>query len=123
MRDTRAELLTQAELLIRTRGYSGFSYADLAEGVGIRKASIHHHFPAKSDLATALLRAFDARYDAVMAQILIEEARTVSAASAPTRTFTSKAWRRGWALPLRRLRRRAGKVTRAAEGRAFALFR
>lgn len=69
MRDTRAELLAEAELLIRRRGYSGFSYADLAESVGIRKASIHHHFPAKSDLASALLSHFDARYDLAMAEI------------------------------------------------------
>lgn len=73
MRDTRAELLTEAELLIRRRGYSGFSYADLADLVGIRKASIHHHFPTKIDLAITLLASFDARYDAAMAEI--EEAQ------------------------------------------------
>ena len=70
MRDTRAELLAEAELLIRKRGYSGFSYADLAHGVGIRKASIHHHFPTNSDLAAALLASFDARYDVAMADIV-----------------------------------------------------
>ena len=69
MRDTRAELLAAAELLIRRRGYSGFSYADLADSVCIRKASIHHHFPAKTDLAAALLASFDGRYDAAMAEI------------------------------------------------------
>ncbi len=74
MRDTRAALLAEAELLIRKRGYSGFSYADLAKGIGIRKASIHHHFAAKSDLATALLDSFDTRYDAAMAQILVVQA-------------------------------------------------
>ena len=48
-------LLAEAEILVRGRGYSGFSYADLADAVGIRKASIHHHFPTKTDLAIALL--------------------------------------------------------------------
>ena len=57
MRDTRAELLIQAETLVRGRGYAGFSYADLAEAVGIRKASIHHHFPTKVDLGAALVAA------------------------------------------------------------------
>jgi TetR/AcrR family transcriptional repressor of nem operon len=69
MRDTRAELLLQAETLVRRRGYAGFSYADLAETVRIRKASIHHHFPTKSDLAHALVAAYDARYDAALAEI------------------------------------------------------
>ncbi len=38
-------------------GYSAFSYADISEAVGIRKASIHHHFPTKAGLAVAVLRA------------------------------------------------------------------
>jgi TetR/AcrR family transcriptional repressor of nem operon len=69
MRDTRAELLAQAEMLVRGRGYAGFSYADLAGAVGIRKASIHHHFPTKVDLGAALVAAYDARYAEAMADI------------------------------------------------------
>ena len=61
MRDTRTELLIQAESLVRGRGWSGFSYADLAEAVGIRKASIHHHFRTKDDLGAALVDATLAR--------------------------------------------------------------
>lgn len=72
MRDTRSELLLQAELLVRGRGYSGFSYADLAEAVGIRKASIHHHFRTKEDLGLALIAAYDARYDEALAAILAD---------------------------------------------------
>ncbi|MCJ2080211.1 TetR/AcrR family transcriptional regulator [Methylobacterium sp. J-090] len=72
MRDTRAELLLQAETLVRGRGYSGFSYGDLAALVGIRKASIHHHFPTKASLALALVAAYDARYDAALDAILAQ---------------------------------------------------
>ena len=60
--DTRSTLLTKAEAIVRGRGYSGFSYADLADAVGIRKASIHHHFPTKTDLAIALLKSYSERY-------------------------------------------------------------
>ena len=63
-------MLDEAETLIRTRGYAGFSYADLADRVGLRKASIHHHFPGKIDLGIALLSAYDARYDVEMARLL-----------------------------------------------------
>ncbi|HBN8605839.1 TPA: TetR/AcrR family transcriptional regulator [Pseudomonas aeruginosa] len=55
---TRASLMQTAESLLCTRGYAGFSYADLAEAVGIRKASIHHHFPAKEDLGVAVVEAY-----------------------------------------------------------------
>ena len=70
MRNTRAALLDAAERLIRERGYAGVSYADLAELVGVRKASIHHHFPGKADLALALLDAYGARYETAMDNIL-----------------------------------------------------
>jgi TetR/AcrR family transcriptional regulator, transcriptional repressor for nem operon len=58
--DTKTALLDSAESAIRARGYDGFSYADLAAAVGIRKASIHHHFPAKADLARALIERYTA---------------------------------------------------------------
>jgi len=72
MRDTRTELLIQAEALVRGRGYAGFSYADLAEVVGIRKASIHHHFRTKEDLGAALVAVYEERYDEALAAIRAE---------------------------------------------------
>ena len=77
MRDTRTELLLQAEVLVRRRGYAGFSYADLAEAVQIRKASIHHHFRTKADLAQSLVEAYDARYDAALSAIRANEADAI----------------------------------------------
>ncbi|WP_174302101.1 TetR/AcrR family transcriptional regulator [Caulobacter sp. S45] len=55
MTTTREHILQTGRALIMSRGYTGFSYADVAEVVGVRKASIHHHFPAKSDLARAVV--------------------------------------------------------------------
>lgn len=60
--NTRSLLLMEAEILIRTRGYTAFSYADLAEKVGIRKASIHHHFPTKEELGSALIDEYLERF-------------------------------------------------------------
>ncbi len=53
--NTADEILACARSLIVAGGYNGFSYADIADVVGIRKASIHHHFPNKVDLVKALL--------------------------------------------------------------------
>lgn len=53
--NTAGQIIDTARHLIMTRGYNGFSYADVADAVGIRKASIHHHFAAKSDLARAVV--------------------------------------------------------------------
>lgn len=61
---TQAALLKEAEVLVRTRGYAAFSYADLSEKVGIRKASIHHHFLTKEALGTALIDEYQERFAA-----------------------------------------------------------
>jgi TetR/AcrR family transcriptional regulator, transcriptional repressor for nem operon len=66
---TRGRLIAEAEILVRTRGYAGFSYADLAKSVGISKASIHHHFPAKEDLGAALIDAYEQHYNAALVAI------------------------------------------------------
>lgn len=47
------EIIRRTNELLASGGYNGFSYADIAELVEVRKASIHHHFPAKSDLVKA----------------------------------------------------------------------
>ena len=39
--ETAEQILDLAETLIQTRGYSAFSYQDIADALGIRKASIH----------------------------------------------------------------------------------
>jgi TetR/AcrR family transcriptional repressor of nem operon len=58
---TAIRIRETAHDLIAERGYFGFSYADIAETVGIRKASIHHHFPSKVDLVVATLKEYRAR--------------------------------------------------------------
>ena len=52
---TAGDILACARSLIIGGGYNGFSYADIAEVVGIRKPSIHHHFPSKAELVKKLV--------------------------------------------------------------------
>lgn len=56
--DTRESLIKSAEYMLRSRGYAAFSYADLEKVVGIRKASIHHHFPKKEDLGVVIIESY-----------------------------------------------------------------
>lgn len=67
--DTKAKLLESAERLVRERGYNGFSYADLAQEIGIRTASIHYHFRAKSDLVLALIERYAQRIAAGLTEL------------------------------------------------------
>lgn len=67
--ETRTALLDSAERAARRRGFDAFSYADLARDVGIRKASIHHHFPVKADLAFGLIERYAQRFSETLASI------------------------------------------------------
>ncbi|EHS51755.1 transcriptional regulator, TetR family [Rhizobium sp. PDO1-076] len=55
---TSDQILHCARTLIVAGGYNGFSYADIAKVVGIRNASIHHHFPSKADLVRTLVARY-----------------------------------------------------------------
>lgn len=66
---TRSDLLSSAEILLRTKGYAAFSYADLAEDIGIKKASIHHHFPTKEGLAIAIVESYLFRFKKQLEQV------------------------------------------------------
>ncbi len=81
--ETKTHLLDQAEHLARQRGFDGFSFADLAAGADIRKASVHYHFPSKGDLSLALI----ARYRSVFVQRLQDISDSHPTASARLLSF------------------------------------
>jgi TetR/AcrR family transcriptional repressor of nem operon len=67
--DTKEHILSSAQRLVQQRGFNGFSYADVANEVGIRKASLHHHFASKADLGAALVESYAAQFDQALAGI------------------------------------------------------
>lgn len=69
--NTSDEILASARSLIMSGGYNGFSYADISEVVGIRKASIHHHFPSKVDLVRELVKRY--REDGQASVVTLEQ--------------------------------------------------
>ncbi|MFX0576117.1 TetR/AcrR family transcriptional regulator [Nocardia nepalensis] len=54
-RTPRAEILDAAGELFTTNGYATTSTRAVADAVGIRQASLYHHFAAKDDILDALL--------------------------------------------------------------------
>ena len=66
---TADAILQSARSAIIAGGYTAFSYADIAAVVGIRKASIHHHFPTKVELVRELVKRYRAEAVAGLAEI------------------------------------------------------
>jgi TetR/AcrR family transcriptional repressor of nem operon len=63
---TAERILDIAERLAQTRGFNGFSYADIAAQLPVTKASLHYHFASKAALGSALIM----RYRAVFVRAL-----------------------------------------------------
>lgn len=53
--DTKMQIIQISTDLMLEKGWTGFSYKDIADAVGIKKASIHYHFPNKEDLGIAIV--------------------------------------------------------------------
>lgn len=67
--DTASRILDSAERLVQTRGFNGFSYADVASELEITKASLHYHFPGKAELGEALIARYADRFLAALAEV------------------------------------------------------
>jgi AcrR family transcriptional regulator len=73
------EIIAEATRLFAERGYEGASMGDLAERVGLRKASLFHHFASK-----------DVLYATVLGQLLEGVQRAVVAASMSEGSFEQR---------------------------------
>lgn len=82
---TRDRILDVAERLVQTRGFNAFSYADVAEALHVTKASLHYHFPSKSDLGGQLIE----RYAAAFAQALTDIDKTSDDAAVKIRRYVN----------------------------------
>jgi TetR/AcrR family transcriptional regulator, transcriptional repressor for nem operon len=67
--DTPTRILDIAERLVQTRGYNGFSYADISSELGVTKASLHYHFAGKAELGEALIERYATRFRERLAEI------------------------------------------------------
>src|ERR1700710_421976 len=70
--NSKEAILAAARKRAQAHGYSGLNFRDLAGEVGIKAASIYHHFPSKADLGAAVARRYweDTRgdLDAILAE-------------------------------------------------------
>jgi TetR/AcrR family transcriptional regulator, transcriptional repressor for nem operon len=66
---TATAILDIAERLVQRRGFSGFSYADIAAELGITKASLHYHYPSKAELGESLITRYADRFGEALMEI------------------------------------------------------
>jgi len=77
--ETAGQILDIAERLIQTQGYCAFSYQDIADALGIRKASIHYHFASKTALGKAVVDRYVERFGTALAAMEQDRSKTAMA--------------------------------------------
>ena len=60
---TKETIIEAADQLIRSNGYNAFSFKDISNKIGIKTASIHYHFPTKSDLGVATIKEHTEQFE------------------------------------------------------------
>ncbi|MCC6810614.1 MAG: TetR/AcrR family transcriptional regulator [Deltaproteobacteria bacterium] len=66
MADTREDILRTAGRMLQMKGFNSFSFAHVAEQLGVKPAAIHYHFKTKTDLGVALIARYHMRYKTIM---------------------------------------------------------
>jgi TetR/AcrR family transcriptional repressor of nem operon len=62
-------IVDAAEELVQHMGFNGFSYEDISQKVGLRKPSLHHHFPTKLELMVVLTQRYSHRFVAKLTEV------------------------------------------------------
>ena len=66
---TADRALDEAQRLTQERGFNAFSYADIAQELGVSKAALHYHFASKATLGEALITRYRHRFEIALAEI------------------------------------------------------
>ncbi len=85
--NSREKILAAARTIAQAHGYGGLNFRDLAEIVGIRAASIYHHFPSKADLAAAVAKRYWQDSAAALEDMLSKSSDPIECLSKYPETF------------------------------------
>ncbi len=86
--ETSDRILDAALRLVQVQGWNGFSYADIAAQLNIRKASLHHHFPTKAHLGMALVARYQDAFVQALDKIHAGKGTAIAKLKAYTRIYT-----------------------------------
>jgi TetR/AcrR family transcriptional repressor of nem operon len=77
--NAKEAILAAARRTAQAHGYGGLNFRDLANEVGIKAASIYHHFPSKAELGAAVAKRYWEDTAAALECILAEASDPIGA--------------------------------------------
>jgi TetR/AcrR family transcriptional repressor of nem operon len=80
-------ILAAATRIAQAHGYGGLNVRTLADEVGIKAASLYHHFPSKADLAAAVAKRYWEDSAATLAALAAETGNPLASLRKYPQTF------------------------------------
>ncbi|WP_345817461.1 TetR/AcrR family transcriptional regulator (plasmid) [Paraburkholderia sp. PREW-6R] len=65
--NSREHILAVATRVAGAHGYGGLNFRDIAAEVGIKAASVYHHFPSKAELGAEVAKRYWEQFSAMLA--------------------------------------------------------
>ena len=86
---THEQILDLAQKYMQEKGYNGFSFRDLATGVGVKSSSIHYYYASKTDLALAVTSRYRDNFTAATTQLQNDHPGAIELLKAYAQLFKS----------------------------------
>lgn len=86
---THDQILDLAQQYIQQRGYNGFSFRDLANGIGVKSSSIHYYYASKTDLVVAVTSRYRKGFSAATDQLKADNLAAADMLKAYAQIFKS----------------------------------
>ena len=87
--NAREAILAAARRTAQAHGYGGLNFRDIGAEVGVKAASIYHHFPGKAELGAAVARRYWEDTAANLEALSKSERRSDKSAPGLSGTFSS----------------------------------
>ena len=85
---TSDQILDTATVLLQQRGFNAFSFQNISQLIGIKKASIHYHYPTKFALGESVMKKYRSLHNDAMNKISKDHKTALKKLLAFTDLFT-----------------------------------
>ncbi|MCX2744486.1 TetR/AcrR family transcriptional regulator [Mangrovivirga sp. M17] len=67
--NTKLKILELGDDFLRSRGFNSFSFKDISDELGLKKAAVHYHYPTKEDLGNEIINKAKERLKSFIASV------------------------------------------------------
>ncbi|NMM49734.1 TetR/AcrR family transcriptional regulator [Marinigracilibium pacificum] len=67
--NTKSKIIELGDNFLRSRGFNSFSFKDISDELGLKKAAVHYHYPTKEDLGNEIIERAKTRLNSFISDV------------------------------------------------------